>query len=95
MTRGMQHQKAAVQTGQWLLYRYQPGNGSPEGGRLHLDSDAPRAPIHEYLNLENRFRLLKQLAPQAAQEIIASAQKHVRERWDHYARLSGKPSPVK
>jgi pyruvate-ferredoxin/flavodoxin oxidoreductase len=95
MTRGMQHQKAAVQTGQWLLYRYQPENGSPEGGRLHLDSDAPRAPINEYLNLENRFRLLKQLAPQAAQEIIASAQKHVRERWDHYARLSGKTSPVK
>ena len=42
MTTAMQNQKAAVNTGQWLLYRYNPERLPLGENPLQLDSAAPR-----------------------------------------------------
>jgi pyruvate/2-oxoacid:ferredoxin oxidoreductase beta subunit len=60
MTSAMQNQKAAVLSGQWLLYRYNPDLAARGENPLHLDSAAPKLPVADYLNLENRFKMLSE-----------------------------------
>ena len=74
MTTAMQNQKAAVQTGQWLLYRYHPDLARAGQNPLHLDSAPPKLPIEQYLNLENRFRMLTASKPDVAHRLFAEAQ---------------------
>jgi pyruvate-ferredoxin/flavodoxin oxidoreductase len=48
----MQHQKAIVSSGQWLLYRHDPRR---EGNPLQLDSRAISTPVGDFLRSEARF----------------------------------------
>ena len=43
MTTAMQNQKAAVNSGQWLLYRYDPRRAATGENPLQLDSRKPEA----------------------------------------------------
>ena len=45
MTTAMQNQKAAVESGQWLLYRYNPAAQRTGENPLQLDSPAPKIPV--------------------------------------------------
>ncbi|MDQ1265129.1 MAG: pyruvate-ferredoxin/flavodoxin oxidoreductase, partial [Bacteroidota bacterium] len=54
----LKNQKAAVDSGQWLLYRYNPDNPKIGKNPLTLDSKQPKIPVAEYLNMEIRFRML-------------------------------------
>jgi pyruvate-ferredoxin/flavodoxin oxidoreductase len=48
----LQHQKALVSSGQWLLYRHDPRR---EGNPLQLDSRAISTPVADFLHSETRF----------------------------------------
>jgi len=50
--KAMQHQKALVSSGQWLLYRHDPGRA---GNPLLLDSRAISTPVADFLHSETRF----------------------------------------
>jgi pyruvate-ferredoxin/flavodoxin oxidoreductase len=90
MTTAMQNQKSAVQTGQWLLYRYNPERAAAGENPLHLDSAQPHVPLERYLNLENRFRMLAQTNPQAAKRLFAEAQEDINRRWELYQYLAAR-----
>jgi pyruvate-ferredoxin/flavodoxin oxidoreductase len=90
MTTAMQNQKAAVQTGQWLLYRYHPDLARAGQNALHLDSAPPKLPIEQYLNLENRFRMLTASKPEVAHRLFAEAQADVNARWELYQYLAAR-----
>ncbi|WP_104736008.1 4Fe-4S binding protein [Hanstruepera ponticola] len=49
------YHKAAVASGQWLLYRNDPRRKEQELNTLQLDSQYPSIPIEDYLKLESRF----------------------------------------
>ena len=80
MTTAMQNQKAAVNTGQWLLYRYNPERLPLGENPLQLDSAAPRVKIADYFKLEQRFKILEKSEPRAARELLAQAQADVNAR---------------
>ena len=86
----MQNQKAAVQTGQWLLYRYHPDLARTGQNPLHLDSAPPKLPIEQYLNLENRFRMLTASKPDVAHRLFAEAQADANARWKLYQYLAAR-----
>src|ERR1700756_1171875 len=88
MTTAMQNQKAAVQSGQWLLYRYNPELAAKGESPLHIDSAAPKLPVTEYLKLENRFRMLGKSNPEEAKRLFDLAQENIQRRWQLYQRLS-------
>jgi len=77
MATGLQHQKAIVDAGQWLLYRYNPEKEKP----LQLDSRNPKIPVEQFMRMENRFRNT---------EMFEQAQKDVDERWKMYSYLAAK-----
>src|SRR6202030_1135995 len=49
MTTSISDQKVAVESGQWLLYRYNPERGASGENPLVLDSRAPSRKVQEYL----------------------------------------------
>jgi pyruvate-ferredoxin/flavodoxin oxidoreductase len=95
MTTAMQNQKAAVLSGQWLLYRYNPEQADSAESPLHLDSSAPKLAVEEYFNLENRFKMLSKSRPADAKQLFQEAQKQVDARWQLYQQLARSSSPDK
>jgi pyruvate-ferredoxin/flavodoxin oxidoreductase len=77
MTTAMQNQKAAVKSGQWLLYRFNPERAASGENPLQLDSAAPRMPVSDYFQLENRFKMLNHSNPVAAMQLNERAQEDV------------------
>jgi pyruvate-ferredoxin/flavodoxin oxidoreductase len=91
MTTAMQNQKAAVASGQWLLYRFNPDQARHAENPLHLDSPAPRLKVADYMNLENRFRMLTKSMPENARKYFEQAQLDVETRWKLYQYLAARP----
>ncbi|MFQ5603560.1 MAG: pyruvate:ferredoxin (flavodoxin) oxidoreductase [bacterium] len=88
METAMQNQKAAVDSGQWLLYRYHPEREKLGENPLQLDSRRPRIPVEEYMYMENRFKMLKKSKPVDAKRMLAEAQEDVNMRWKFYEYLA-------
>jgi pyruvate-ferredoxin/flavodoxin oxidoreductase len=77
MEQGMLHQKDAVDTGYWPLYRYDPRRPEP----LRLDSKRKR-PVAEFLAEENRFASLQRTRPETAAALDALEQQDIDRRWE-------------
>ncbi|MEW5700712.1 MAG: pyruvate:ferredoxin (flavodoxin) oxidoreductase [Candidatus Zixiibacteriota bacterium] len=92
MTRGLQNQKAAVSSGQWILFRYDPRRAAAGQNPLVLDSGAPKMKVADYLRMENRFQMLTKSHPEEAKELWREAQADMEERWRLYEHLA---APVK
>lgn len=90
MTAGMRHQKAAVDSGQWLLYRYHPDRADQGENPLTLDSRAPKIPVREYMEMENRFKMLNFSKPAVARELAELAQADVNQRLALYEYMAGR-----
>ncbi|NJN83558.1 MAG: pyruvate:ferredoxin (flavodoxin) oxidoreductase [Caldilineaceae bacterium] len=88
MAKGMEQQQLAVDSGYWPLYRYDPRRKGEGKNPLQLDSKAPRIPFKEYAYNENRYRMLTQTNPEAAEELLKQAQEVVWERWHLYEELA-------
>ncbi|MGZ5004578.1 MAG: thiamine pyrophosphate-dependent enzyme, partial [Chthoniobacterales bacterium] len=88
MAKGMQNQKAAVNSGQWLLYRYNPERALLGENPLQLDSPAPRLKVTDYFKLENRFKMLDQSDPHAAKDLLDRAQADASARRTFYEFLA-------
>jgi pyruvate-ferredoxin/flavodoxin oxidoreductase len=58
MSNPLQNQKAAVDSGQWILYRYNPDKIRLGENPLTLDSKPRKTRIEEYMMMENRFKML-------------------------------------
>lgn len=88
MTTAMQNQKAAVDSGRWLLYRYNPDLIKQGENPLQLDSRAPKLSVEEYMYLENRFKMLTKSKPESAKQLLLEAQQDVDVRWRLYKYLA-------
>ncbi len=84
----LQYQKAIVDSGQWLLYRYHPERLRAGQNPLILDSKPPKMPVAEYLNMENRFKMLLKSRPEAAKLFYKMAQTDVDNRFKFYQYLA-------
>jgi pyruvate-ferredoxin/flavodoxin oxidoreductase len=88
MSRSMSHQKDAVKSGYWPLYRFQPSEVE-DGQPFKLDSAKPSIPIREFVATETRFAILERTDPERAQELAQLAQADADERWRYYEQLAG------
>jgi pyruvate-ferredoxin/flavodoxin oxidoreductase len=81
---GAKHQRLAVESGQWLLYRYDPRRAERGENPLQVDSQAAKVKLEEYLLSENRFKMLTKSRPEEAKKLFAQAQADVGRRWKFY-----------
>jgi pyruvate-ferredoxin/flavodoxin oxidoreductase len=82
MTTGMMNQKAAVDSGHWPLYRYNPMLAKEGKNPFKLDSKAPKIKFSEYAYLETRYKMLTKSDPEGAKQLMVLAQEDVEKRWD-------------
>jgi pyruvate-ferredoxin/flavodoxin oxidoreductase len=88
MSKGLEQQKLAVQSGYWPLYRYNPVLHAEGKNPLLLDSKEPTIPLEQFEYNETRFRMLVQSNEKRAEELLHQAQQDVGERWKHYQELA-------
>ncbi len=87
MAKSMTHQKDAVKSGYWPLYRFHPSE-IEDGQPFKLDSAKPSIPVSEFVAGETRFAILARTHPERAAELAELAQADVDERWRYYEQLS-------
>ena len=93
---GMEQQKAAVLSGYWPLFRYNPERVLEGRPALELDSKAPSIPLEKFAYNETRYTMLVHSDPDAARRLLEQAQEDVLVRWrlyERWAALSGSPLP--
>ena len=88
--------KLAVESGYWLLYRYDPrlvGSGKKP---LQLDSKAPKIGLREYVKGENRFTIVERQNPEVFEKLMDAAQAEIVRRRALFEKLAelGVPEPV-
>jgi pyruvate-ferredoxin/flavodoxin oxidoreductase len=84
MTKGMDYQKMSVDSGAWVLFRYDPRKKAAGENPLTLDSKEPTLPLEDYMYSENRFRVLKRSDPERAEMLLQEAKEYVAERFKMY-----------
>lgn len=90
MSNPLKNQKAAVDSGQWILYRYNPDKIKLGENPLTLDSKPRKVRVEEYMGMENRFKMLMKSKPALAKQYMAQAQDDVESRFKHYQYLAAR-----
>ncbi|MFN8477190.1 MAG: pyruvate:ferredoxin (flavodoxin) oxidoreductase [Kouleothrix sp.] len=91
MRKGLAQQKLGVQSGHWMLYRYNPELTGEGQHPLAIDSKAPSVPLEQYVYNETRYRMLQQSDEHRAEELLAEAKQDIKARWAHYQELAAEP----
>ncbi len=88
MTRTQQEEKLAVETGYWILYRYNPLLAEEGKNPLTLDSREPKMEYGTFLENEIRYRTLQQQYPEIAEVLFKRAAKEAKERYEFYKKMA-------
>ncbi|MGK2948078.1 MAG: pyruvate:ferredoxin (flavodoxin) oxidoreductase [Acidimicrobiales bacterium] len=87
MTKSMSHQRDAVKSGYWPLYRFQPSEVD-DGQPFRLDSRPPSIPVSDFVASEARFAILQRTDPERAALLAQLLQADADERWRYYEQLA-------
>jgi pyruvate-ferredoxin/flavodoxin oxidoreductase len=85
---GLEQQTAAVQSGYWPLFRYNPDLALEGANPFKLDSRKPTISLEKYIYREGRYRMLTQSDPAAAERLLELAKADVDRTWHQYEELA-------
>jgi pyruvate-ferredoxin/flavodoxin oxidoreductase len=88
LAHGMDQQKAAVNSGYWPLFRYNPDLVEQGKNPFQLDSRPPSIDLKDYIYNETRYTMLVKSNPEHAQELYKLAQEDVSAKWKLYDYMS-------
>ncbi len=88
MSMSQKHEKAAVDAGYWLLYRYDPRKRLEGKNPLSLDSKEPTMSVADFIKTENRYSRLHRIFPERAKEFASCSELFFKERYEQYKKLS-------
>ena len=88
MKMGLVQQKLAVNSGAWVLYRYDPRLMVEGKNPLQLDSKEPSIKVSEYAYNENRYRMLLRQDEERAEELMRKAETDSARRWSLYSQMA-------
>lgn len=91
MAKGLQQQKAWVDTGRILLYRYNPDLALQGKNPLIVEGKGPKGDLRDVLLSENRFKLLAKTNKEEFENLLEQAQKDVWRRWNLYQNMAAMP----
>jgi pyruvate-ferredoxin/flavodoxin oxidoreductase len=91
MAFGMEQQKAAVNSGYWPLFRFNPDLVAQNKNPFQLDSRAPSIPLKDYIYNETRYTMLVKSNPEHAKKLYQLAQEDVAGHWKLYDYMAHEP----
>ena len=86
MNKVQEEMKRAVDSGYWLLYRYDPRKEQP----LVVDSKQPMMSYEDFLDGETRYSALKRTFPENAEELFSIGADDADKRYAHYKHMEEK-----
>ncbi len=89
MDTSMSHQKDAVQSGFWPLYRYDPRHAHDGGHPFQLDCRKPTKKFTDFAMQEGRFAMLARSQPEHAAQLFQLAQRDIDDQWHYYEQMAG------
>ncbi len=87
---GARQQKLAVESGQWLLYRYDPRRAERGENPLQIDSSVAKSKVKDFMLTENRFKMLTKSKPDDAKKFFDQSQSDADRRWKFYQFLAAR-----
>jgi pyruvate-ferredoxin/flavodoxin oxidoreductase len=84
----MSDQKLAVESGRWLLYRYNPERALMGENPLLLDSRTPTRKVKEFMEQQTRFKMLTKSKPESAKRLWEQSQHDADVRFHLYEYLA-------
>ena len=91
MSFGMEQQKAAVNSGYWPLFRFNPDLAPQNKNPFQLDSRAPSIGLKDYIYNETRYTMLVKSNPEQAKKLLVQAQEDVDAKWKLYDYMAHEP----
>jgi pyruvate-ferredoxin/flavodoxin oxidoreductase len=88
MSKALDNQKAAVDSGYWQLMRYNPDWEKKGLNPLKLDSGAPKIKFEDYAYKETRYKMLTKSEPEHAKVLLGLAQEAVNKKIKFYEKLA-------
>ena len=88
MSFSQKEEKKAVETGYWLLYRYNPMLALDGKNPLTLDSKEPNFEVIDFLKGEKRYSSLETTFPENVEGFRKGFEKYARARWETYKKLA-------
>ena len=88
MAIGLDRQKAAVASGYWPLYRYDPRKLAAGEPPLELDSSEPTMPVADFMAGESRFRITADNDPARYAELVKQAQFNIDGKFQRLRQLA-------
>ena len=78
-------QKNAVESGMWLLYRYNPDLLAQGKSPMQLDCKEPKLDLLEtFLYAETRYSYIKKTNPEYASQVVEHLKEHITKKWKEY-----------
>ena len=84
----MEEEKAAVQSGYWNLFRYDPRRAKNGENPLVIDSKAPNKDYKEFLMGETRYINLEKKNPERAAKLFNNAAEDAKAKYERLKKLS-------
>jgi pyruvate-ferredoxin/flavodoxin oxidoreductase len=88
MAKTQEEEKRAVDSGYWLLYRYNPELKKEGKNPLVFETREPKLPVKEFLESEKRYSSLKSSFPERAEQFAKQFEEYVKDRYEYYKKLS-------
>jgi pyruvate-ferredoxin/flavodoxin oxidoreductase len=88
---GLDQQKAAVNSGYWPLFRFNPDLVAQNKNPFQLDSRPASIPLKDYIYNETRYTMLAKSNPDEAKRLLGLAQEDVAARWKLYDYMAHEP----
>jgi len=88
MKKTQAEERLAVDSGYWILYRYNPLLAKEGKNPLQLDSKEPKLEYGDFLKNEVRYRTLTQQFPEIAKELFARAADEAKKRYASYKKMA-------
>lgn len=90
MSHGIDQQKAAVESGYWPIYRYDPRLAKQGKNPLQLDCKTPTLPLEKFEYNETRFTMLVHSNEEEAERLMKLSQEDIRTKWKTLEQMAGK-----
>jgi pyruvate-ferredoxin/flavodoxin oxidoreductase len=89
---GISQQDAAVKSGSWLLYRFDPRRKMEGQPALQLDCRPPKLPLEKYIYNETRYKMLVRSDPENAKKLLDESKREHADRRRLYEYLANLPT---
>jgi len=88
MRYGMDHQKLAVDSGLWPIFRYNPDLLKEGKNPMMLDYKGPKIPVKDFMYSETRFKMVEKINANEAESYLKTAQYHADQMFTKYKAIA-------